>query len=62
MFQIISEWAVLYFKVGGIFGFGLGAIAQVIKTKEDWTVLYPILITCCWPGVFIEAWRRRPKD
>lgn len=56
MFQIISEWSVIYFQVGGIIGFGLGALAQIIKGKSrDWTLITSIALTLLWPYLLWDA-------
>lgn len=56
MLETISEWSVIYFKVGACFGFGIGCIAQVISgTSRKWTLLDCFIITCFWPKMFWDA-------
>lgn len=58
MFETISELAVIYFQVGGIAGFGLGALAQVIEGKsQDWTLRTSLAVTLFWPFIFLDAAR-----
>lgn len=53
MLEIISEWSVIYFKVGAILGFGIGALAQVIAgTSRDWTLSTCLALTIAWPLIF----------
>lgn len=59
MLQIISEWAVVYFKVGGCFGFGLAALGQAIQKQSPWRLSYALLVTFMWPFVFYRAWSLR---
>lgn len=51
MFEVISEWSVIYFKVGACIGFGIGAVAQLLsdKTSRDWTLATCLLLTGFWP-------------
>lgn len=56
MLEIISEWSTIYFKVGACFGFGIGAVAQVIQgTSRQWTLITCLLLTMFWPMLFWDA-------
>lgn len=56
MLDNISEFAVWYFQIGGITGFGIGALAQVIQGKSrDWTLWTSVIVTLFWPFVFFSA-------
>lgn len=57
MLDLVSEWSVVYFKVGGIIGFGIGALAQVISahTSRDWTLTTSVLLMMFWPYLLWDA-------
>lgn len=60
MLEIISEWATIYFKVGAILAFGLGAVAQIIQGKSrDWTLTTSLVLTLFWPYLLWDAIFRR---
>ncbi len=59
MLNTVSELAVIYFQIGGIAGFGIGAIAQVIEGKSrDWTLWTSVALTLFWPLIFLDVARR----
>ena len=57
MLETISEWSIIYFKVGAILGFGIGALAQLFRgqTSRDWKLRECLIITLVWPFLFWEA-------
>ena len=61
MLETISEWSTIYFKLGACLGFGIGALAQVVETKRDWTFFNCVIITCLWPVIILEVWTRSRK-
>lgn len=56
MLDLVSELATLYFKVGAVIGFGIGALAQIIQGKtRDFTFWTCIVLTLFWPMLLWEA-------
>lgn len=57
MLETISEWAVIYFKVGAIAGFGIGAIAQLLSARitGDWTLRTCLTLACFWPMLILDV-------
>lgn len=60
MLETVSEYAVVYFKVGGIIGFGIGALAQVVKeTGRNWRFGDCLILAAFWPFVVISMLKAR---
>jgi cytochrome c biogenesis protein CcdA len=56
MLETVSEFAILYLKVGAILGFGLGTVAQFLpQTRERWGLYASVVLTLFWPFIIFEA-------
>ncbi len=56
MLEALSALALVYFKVGGIFGFGVGALAQLWpETRQRFSLVIVFICSALWLPIACEV-------